>query len=142
MVSEIERLFPRLQSSEYRVTSPEDAGYNCIAWAAEDNGRRWWPGGASGEYWPDGAPCSETLSAFVRAFETLGYVSCLGHDMEAGFQKIAIFVDATDEPTHAARQLPDGRWTSKLGRLEDVEHHLREPRRLLCQVLHHLHQLR
>jgi len=24
--------------------------------------------------------------------------------------------------THAARQLPDGRWTSKLGRLEDIEH--------------------
>ncbi|MCG8587287.1 MAG: hypothetical protein MI757_21490 [Pirellulales bacterium] len=24
--------------------------------------------------------------------------------------------------THAARQLPDGRWTSKLGKAEDIEH--------------------
>jgi len=24
--------------------------------------------------------------------------------------------------THAARQLPDGKWTSKLGQLEDITH--------------------
>ena len=28
------------------------------------------------------------------------------------------------EPTHAARQLPNGKWTSKLGRWEDIEHDL------------------
>jgi len=27
-------------------------------------------------------------------------------------------------PTHAARQLENGRWTSKLGELEDIEHDL------------------
>ncbi len=26
------------------------------------------------------------------------------------------------EPTHAARQLPDGRWSSKLGKGHDVSH--------------------
>jgi len=26
------------------------------------------------------------------------------------------------EPTHVARQLPSGRWTSKMGFLEDIEH--------------------
>jgi hypothetical protein len=26
------------------------------------------------------------------------------------------------EPTHAAKQLPDGRWKSKLGDFEDIEH--------------------
>jgi hypothetical protein len=32
---------------------------------------------------------------------------------------------ATDgEPTHAARQLPNGKWTSKLGRWQDIEHEL------------------
>ena len=25
-------------------------------------------------------------------------------------------------PTHAARQLPDGKWTSKLGPFEDIKH--------------------
>jgi hypothetical protein len=28
------------------------------------------------------------------------------------------------EPTHAARQLPSGRWTSKLVLREDIEHDL------------------
>ena len=29
-------------------------------------------------------------------------------------------------PTHAARQFPGGRWTSKLGPAEDIEHELEE----------------
>ncbi len=42
---------------------------------------------------------------------------------EKGFIKIALF--AKDNiPTHAARQLPNGLWTSKLGILEDVRHSL------------------
>ena len=34
---------------------------------------------------------------------------------------MAVFADPTG-PTHAARQLADGRWSSKLGRREDIEH--------------------
>ncbi len=48
---------------------------------------------------------------------------------EEGFQKIAIHVDNYNKPTHAARQLQTGEWTSKLGDnyvdtrgLHDVEH--------------------
>jgi hypothetical protein len=38
-------------------------------------------------------------------------------------EKVALY--ATDEgPAHAARQLSNGRWTSKLGRDEDIEHEL------------------
>jgi hypothetical protein len=29
-------------------------------------------------------------------------------------------------PKHAARQLPSGRWTSKLGPMEDIEHALHD----------------
>ncbi len=29
-------------------------------------------------------------------------------------------------PEHAARQLANGRWTSKLGRAEDIEHQLHD----------------
>lgn len=41
---------------------------------------------------------------------------------EKKFEKIAIYVNAYNKSTHAARQLSSGRWTSKLGRLEDIEH--------------------
>jgi hypothetical protein len=42
--------------------------------------------------------------------------------MEAGFEKLTIFVDPTGEPRHAARQLPSGAWASKLGDHVDIEH--------------------
>lgn len=41
---------------------------------------------------------------------------------EEGFEKIAIYIDSHGKPTHAARQLSSGKWTSKLGQLEDIEH--------------------
>jgi hypothetical protein len=44
--------------------------------------------------------------------------------LELEYQKIAIYIDVSGTPTHAARQLPNGKWTSKLGWLEDIEHEL------------------
>ena len=45
---------------------------------------------------------------------------------EPAFEKIALYAQRIPgigwEPTHAARQLSDGCWTSKLGTLEDIEH--------------------
>ena len=37
-------------------------------------------------------------------------------------EKVALFVRPDGTPTHAARQLRDGRWTSKLGRDRDISH--------------------
>jgi hypothetical protein len=42
-----------------------------------------------------------------------------------GFEKIAIYV-LDEKPQHAARQLPNGKWTSKLGQYEDIEHNALE----------------
>ena len=66
----------------------------------------------------------ETLQAYILAYKTLGYEICNGDTLEAGYQKIAIYVDSIGIPTHAARQLANGKWTSKLGWLEDIEHEL------------------
>lgn len=41
--------------------------------------------------------------------------------MEIGFEKIAIY-GSDHGPTHASRQLADGKWTSKLGDADDIEH--------------------
>ncbi|MEG3858797.1 hypothetical protein QT974_06710 [Microcoleus sp. herbarium12] len=54
----------------------------------------------------------------------LGYEICKDDLLEVGYQKIAIYVDLNGIPTHAARQLVNGKWTSKLGWLEDMEHEL------------------
>jgi len=63
------------------------------------------------------------LEAFVLAFATLGYEKCESSALAAGVEKIAIYVcEKTCRPSHAARQLPSGRWTSKLNTGIDIEH--------------------
>jgi hypothetical protein len=124
MVIAIEALFPGLTRKSYRVTSPATDVYNCIAWAAQRVSEWWWPFDAPGHFWPTGAAKTESIPAFHDAFATLGYAICGDAESESGFEKIAIFADGNGIPTHASRQLPNGRWTSKLGRLDDIEHDL------------------
>jgi hypothetical protein len=54
------------------------------------------------------------------------YTPCPAEEIEQGFAKVAVFIDRPGLPTHVARQLPNGRWTSKLGRAEDIEHDLHD----------------
>ncbi len=117
--------FPRLSFDSYRKTSECDPTYNCIAWAAEDTRRWWWP--MEGYYWPSDVPKELSLDAFIQLFMRLGYAPCESDEREEGFDKVALFAKAVDgslKPQHAARQLLNGRWTSKLGNLWDIEHEL------------------
>ena len=112
--------FPELQSGKFEVTSPKTPAYNCIAWAAGEFHRWWWPDNQN--YWPPSVPRARTVEAFVLAFKLLGYEECQDSNLEEGFEKIAIFVGPTKTPTHASRQLQDGQWTSKLGQSYDISH--------------------
>ena len=121
--------FPHLDRGNSRITSPCHKRYNCIAWAVGVNTKWLWPSltpSAKWIHWPDGAPGEITIEAFVKAFESYGYTKCENSDLEAHYQKIALYAikepDGTEKPTHAARQLENGLWTSKIGRLEDIEH--------------------
>jgi len=120
--SSLERDFPSLRSTQYDVTSPEDAQYNCIAWAAGFNDRWWWPSRRPSYYWP-GDPDDQSMGAFIAVFASLGYAICDSDTPEAGFEKVAIYANESG-PTHIARQLPTGEWTSKCGGLEDIAHTL------------------
>jgi len=51
-----------------------------------------------------------------------GFEPCENGEFEVGFEKIALYVNQTDNVTHAARQIDSSTWTSKLGSLADVEH--------------------
>jgi hypothetical protein len=120
-----EAQIPNLQRHSYVVRSDADPAYNCISWAAGDQERPWWPPDelSGPAYWRNGAPPAETIDAFVAAFRTLGYEVCDSLDLEEGVEKIAIYAyDGTCRPSHAARRLPSGRWTSKLNTGIDIEH--------------------
>ncbi|MBU7581723.1 MAG: hypothetical protein KAF91_02210 [Nostoc sp. TH1S01] len=122
VIPRIESNYPNLVTNGYKITSQDTIDYNCVAWAAQDNETWWWPDSQYQYYWPPDIPREETLQAFHQAFQILGYEFCESDVLEAGFQKIAIYVNSSNTPTHVARQLPNGKWTSKLGSWEDIEH--------------------
>ena len=110
---------PNLTAENYRITSPTSWQYNCIAWVIGISDAWWWP--VPGRYWPAEVPREENIDAFLSALATRGYSPCLSGDVEVEREKIAIYCVGV-APTHAARQLADGWWTSKLGPSFDIEH--------------------
>lgn len=120
----LELRYPNLAKTDYNVTSPKSQEYNCFAWAAGDQERWWQPTPEDEFYWVEGVPMEETLSAYIQAYQKLGYTPCDDETLELGYTKIALYVNEDGLPVHAARQLPTGKWTSKLGALEDIEHEL------------------
>jgi hypothetical protein len=95
--------------------------YNCIAWAANEDFRVWWPDVRRIGYWPEDVAREETLDAFIAAYATLGYERCADGELENGFEKVVLYMHQ-GKPTHAAVQLASGFWSSKLGQSIDVEH--------------------
>lgn len=112
--------FSRLRPERFIIQSERTHAYNCVAWAAGSTGAWWWPDHRS--FWPEGVARETTIEAFIAAFSTIGYVRCRSTRRRRGVEKIAIYVDQRGQPTHTARLLESGRWTSKLGNCEDIEH--------------------
>jgi hypothetical protein len=59
-------------------------------------------------YWPSEALRIATIAAFVDAFTSLGYSPCADGGLDPGSEKVALYA-LQGTPTHAARQLRDGR---------------------------------
>lgn len=121
--------FPNLANAKWRIKSPCDDNYQCIAWAACQVNREWWPWQLTRYYWPPGfakfpALTPVPVASFAEVFEKLfGYRQCAGAEFELGYQKIAIYTNGSLGVTHMARQqLLGKRWLSKLGSEEDIVH--------------------
>jgi hypothetical protein len=117
-----ENKWPYLLSEGYDVKSIETWDYNCIAFAADVDDEWWWPDAQGDGIWPISWR-EVSKDCFIAAFQSLGYFgheSCDG-SLESGYEKIAVYL-LNGIPTHAAKQLSDGRWKSKLGPWEDIEH--------------------
>jgi hypothetical protein len=137
--------FRKLATAGYNKTSdqtgcfPQPGAYNCIAWAAQDIHHWWWP--SLYEYWPSWIrPREATVLCFINTFRWFGYRVCDNSRRERGFQKVALYAihvshtprplpstleELNDfwEPTHMARQLRNGKWSSKCGPNEDITHY-------------------
>ncbi|GHU99280.1 hypothetical protein FACS189483_08350 [Spirochaetia bacterium] len=113
--------FPNISCHNSKPTSPVKNEYNCIAWAYGVDDIWFWPDPDKQYYWPDTISRNEDIATFIELFKSIRYVVCENSNLEYGYQKIAIYI-RDGVPTHAARQLPDGKWTSKLGPNIDIEH--------------------
>jgi hypothetical protein len=118
--------YSSLKNNYYKKTSERTGKYNCIAYVANDFDRPWWPVPYQAPYyWPiPNIEEDESLEEFIEAFSHLGYTCCANGDLEENFLKIAIFLDDEGLPSHMAKQLSNGNWSSKCGDLEDIEHDL------------------
>ena len=116
---DLEEDFPNLRSAEWQDTSKPASNNNCIAYAANDKNRYW--DTAKGYYWPPGAIREYSMEGWTDAFRVLNYQRCETADLEVGFEKVAIY-KKQGKPSHVARQLDNGYWTSKLGPDEDINH--------------------
>jgi hypothetical protein len=127
-----------LPPSGWSITSPPTIAYNCIAWAAGENERQWQPFGDY--YWPSGIPREHTLDAYISLYLSLEFIEDPARILsyEEGIERIAIYVDDRNRPSHVARQItreviaryplsPNfggeiGMWTSKITDEEDICH--------------------
>ncbi|HWY22438.1 MAG TPA: hypothetical protein VNX26_14520 [Candidatus Acidoferrum sp.] len=126
---ELEEDCPGLRQSAYKITSPKDPKYNCIAFAVGDVTQFWddlgLPAGVrvKGYYWPPGAPTADTLLGWVKIFEIHGYSETQDSTTEPEYEKIAIY-GSDIGAEHVARQKASGIWVSKMGKGVDIEHTL------------------
>jgi len=120
---DLEEVCPRLKHCSYKITSPKDPRYNCVAYAVGDLKAFWYDAGVKGYYWPPGVSSSETIEGWVKVFELHGYRETQDRTLEPEYEKIAIYASA-EGPEHVARQKASGIWTSKMGKGVDLEHTL------------------
>lgn len=130
LIEQYYNVFPSLREDiNFKITSPINNNYNCIAWACNYNDR-WMqpPNGAypfldGVFYWPKEAKQGQEIDCLIDAFRKKDYELCDNWEHEDMYQKIALYVKkGTRIWTHAARELRNGFWTSKLGQGNDIQH--------------------
>lgn len=111
--------FPKLKNEDYNIVGDFSQQYNCIAYAAGDTSRRW--DSQENYYWPDYATRTSSIESLKQVFFGIGYEQCNDNKIENGYKKIALY-ELKGCWTHAAIQMTNGYWRSKLGDGPIIEH--------------------
>lgn len=114
--------FPNMNKRNHRIVSPYTDTYNCWAHALGMDDRWCSPDRSAKSVWPLGIRYENTVEAWILVFELYDYTPCNSPQFEKGIEKVAIYVNLAGVPTHAARQTPNGQWTSKIGDCEGIMH--------------------
>jgi hypothetical protein len=116
-------LFPNLNPTDFYETSAESPLYNCVAWVLGDI-THWWDPSQAKRYfrWLPDLPRNNLVETYISLFERHGFEICADGQLEPGFLKICLYASSPGRFKHVTLQLPDGRWSSKLGEWEDISH--------------------
>lgn len=108
--------FPNLNTNNFTFESLRDEDYNCVAWIHEIQDEWIQFKDVHGSY-------DISINRYIEYFKEFGYKISENKNLEKGVVKIAIYCDSrANEFKHVARQLPNGKWASKLGDWEDIIH--------------------
>ena len=113
------RAFPNLANEGLDIVDEPSPWYNCIAYATGDTSKWWWPDGIN--YSPPWATPTTNMESLLEAFAGQGYERCDDNNVEANHHKVALY-EEQGQMRHAAAQMPNGRWRSKMGRGPVIEH--------------------
>lgn len=123
--SDLEQSYPKLADDGGIEKSPKDSAYNCVAWAAALDKKRWWQPDTfePGMYWPNGVRNDGSIDCFIELFEKLKYKKTATTDVgfSVFYEKVAIYENIFGF-THVAKENNSGVWWSKLGEDQDIYH--------------------
>jgi len=114
-------IFENLGAADYQVTSKATEEYNCISWSVQLEDQVIWPDEDEQYSWPPHLVRSDALDSFIAFFSEAGFEVCQDAGHDPAREKVALYVK-DGVVMHAARQLSDGNWTSKLGAECDIRH--------------------
>jgi len=104
----LERLFPKLLATEYKIKEARQPRYNCLALVAGKKGKWVQP--------------TTLTNGLIQYLEDLGWRVCDTGESKTGVTKMCIYVDQYGDWTHACLQTQKGKWLSKLGNGALIEH--------------------
>lgn len=116
-VTRLQRHFPNLiHGQNFDFTSLKTDDYNCVAWATEiDDEWIQFPYDEQNNY-------DDSIRKYITYFTDLGFTETNDSRPEENVLKIALYGDKENNFTHVARLRSNGKWASKLGDWEDIEH--------------------
>src|SRR5437870_4600517 len=105
-----EERYPNLRAHGYTVTSEETlhkrVRYNCVAWAALGDTKKWWQAEPEPDYfWPKGILSDGSFQSYVELYKSLGYETCQSRSRELFYEKIALFAYPDGAFSHVSYQL-------------------------------------
>ena len=127
--------FPLLRTDTlFSLKKKPSIAYNCIALTLGIYNFCVWPtysgivtnpNNNQRVFWPKELPLDDSLENFIKMYNMFDYVEC-NNDLyyEDGYTKIAIYA-INNVVTHAALQLTENKWASKIGYSFGITHQLK-----------------